>query len=112
MSDASTAEGKTAVTAHLARLALCAGARNFGAAITGAGLGELAGVDVVEASVGVREEGELARLRFVVVDVNGTRAEAGLVFSFDETHCEKTIRRSTEESSWSRCLREGVRLPG
>lgn len=44
-------------------------------------------MDIVEASVAVGQEGELARLGLVVVDVNGLRPEAGLVLYFDEAHC-------------------------
>ncbi len=44
-------------------------------------------MDVVEPSVAVGQEGELAGLRLVVVDVNGLRPEAGLVLYFDEAHC-------------------------
>lgn len=86
VSGASATEGETSIAAHLTGFAFSASTCNLGAAIAGARLVELAGVDVVEASVAIWQEGELARLRFAVVDVDGTRPEAGLVLCFDETH--------------------------
>ena len=86
MSDATTTEGKSTITAHLSRLAFCASTGDFGTPIAGAGFAEVGRVDIVEASVAVGEEGELVRLRLVRVDVNRTRPEAGLVLGFNETH--------------------------
>ena len=43
-------------------------------------------MDIVEAGVAVREQGELAGLSIVRVDVDGTSAKTRLVLSFDEAH--------------------------
>ena len=73
-------------------------------------------MNIVEASVAIRQKGKLARLRLVMTDVDRAGTETGLILCLDETHFVKRrsrqSRREGETGASGRSTRKGSQRKG